>query len=276
MERSNKKKLPQHQTPSPRSLSRFLDLLDVLTKTPSGLTLAELSKVLDSPKSSLLNLLRPLVADDYLVHKDGTYRFGASIFRLAASITSVWNFPNVLRPYLEELAERTQETVYIAVFDRNHKNSTYVDVIESSHQVRYSVPVGAHAPLYCTAAGRVLLAFSSEKFQADYLRTIKLKAITPQTITKTKVLRAELKKVLKTGVAISVGEAVPEAAAIAAPILDADGKVKAAIVIGGPTERLSSEFAALEPVIKDIAKRASGLNRRERLGEVAAAEKAGE
>ena len=50
----------------PRSLMRLLGLFDALAKSKEGLTLADLNTELSSPKSSLLNLLRPLVADALL------------------------------------------------------------------------------------------------------------------------------------------------------------------------------------------------------------------
>ena len=123
---------------------RLLRLFGTLAKAPKdGLGLAELKLILESPKSSLLNLLRPLVATGYLNLESGRYKLGPSIFRLAGTIMSVWNFSNAVRPFLEELAVRSRESVYLGVLDRAGKVITYVDAIDSPHSVRYSVPVGA-------------------------------------------------------------------------------------------------------------------------------------
>lgn len=243
----------------PRSLARLLGLFDALASSGNGMTLAELNTVLESPKSSLLNLLRPLVADGYLNHDNGRYRLGPTIFRLAAHILSVWNFSNVIRPYLEELAARSHESVYLGVLDRVGQAITYVDSIDSPHLVRYSVPVGAVRPLYCTAAGRVLLAFADNEFQEEYLRSAKLEARTARTIATRKSLRQELDKILKTRVSVSVGEMFPESAAVAAPIFGAHGRIVAAIAVGGPSERLLPRIEELKPVIADVATRASGI-----------------
>src|SRR6202048_611588 len=67
----------------PRSLMRLLGLFDALAKSKEGLTLAELNTELSSPKSSLLNLLRPLVASGYLNYDSGRYRLRPALFRLA-------------------------------------------------------------------------------------------------------------------------------------------------------------------------------------------------
>ncbi len=243
----------------PRSLTRLLGLFDALAKSSNGLTLAELNSLLESPKSSLLNLLRPLVAEGYLNHDNGRYRLGPTIFRLAGNIMAVWNFSNVIRPYLEELAQRSHESVYVGVLDRADKSITYVDSIDSPHAVRYSVPIGGVRPLYCTAAGRILLAFADEEFQEEYLRTTKLEAQTERTLTTRKGLRAELDKVVRSRVAVSIGEMFPESAAIAAPIFGANGKLVAAMAIGGPSQRLQPKLDVLMPIIADVATRASGI-----------------
>src|SRR4051812_7537935 len=185
---------PAREVTGPRSLTRLLGLFDALAKSGNGLTLAELNSLLESPKSSLLNLLRPLVAEGYLNHDNGRYRLGPTIFRLAGNIMSGWNFSNVIRPYLEELAQRSHESGYVGVLARAGKPITYVDSIDSPHAVRFSAPLGGVRPLYCTAAGRILLAFADPEFQDEYLRTARLEAQTERTLTTRKGLRVELDK----------------------------------------------------------------------------------
>lgn len=259
MPKNNASRRPAPEITGPRSLTRLLGLFDALAKSGNGLTLAELNTLLESPKSSLLNLLRPLVAEGYLNHDNGRYRLGPTIFRLAGNIMSVWNFSNVIRPYLEELGQRSHESVYVGVLDRASKAITYVDTIDSPHAVRYSIPVGGVRPLYCTAAGRVLLAFADQEFQDEYLRSTKLEARTERTITTRKVLRAELDRVVRTRLSISIGEMFPESAAIAAPIFGANGKIAAAMAIGAPAQRLEPRLEPLKLIIADVATRASGL-----------------
>src|SRR5215203_3527413 len=96
---------------SPRSLRRILGLFDTIAKASNGLSLAELSIMLESPKSSLLMLLRQMVDLNYLVHEGDRYRLGSAIFRLASDILSMRQFPKLIRPYMEELAARSQESV---------------------------------------------------------------------------------------------------------------------------------------------------------------------
>ncbi|MFL6602449.1 MAG: IclR family transcriptional regulator [Steroidobacteraceae bacterium] len=245
----------------PRSLTRLLGLFDALAKKSDGMTLADLNGVLESPKSSLLNLLRPLVVEGYLTHTQGLYRLGPTAFRLAATMMSAWNFPKMARPYLEELAARSKETVYIGVLDREAQVITYVDAIDSPHSIRYAITVGMNRPLYCTAAGRVLLAFADEKFRDGYLRSTKLVRQTPETLTDRKELLKELERIRRTGFASSVNQLFEGSAGISAPIFAAGGQVIAAIAIGAPAERFEAELPNLREIIVDVARRLSGEQR---------------
>ena len=242
----------------PRSLMRLLRLFDALAKAKDGLSLAALNMELSSPKSSLLNLLRPLVADGFLTYDSGQYRLGPAIFRLSANIMSAWNLTSTLRPYLEELAQRARESVYLGVLDKIGKVITYVDAIESPHSVRFVVPIGGVRPLYSTAAGRVLLAYADEKFQDEYFRTVKLEQLTPRTLSGRKAVKEELQRIRKTRISVSLGEMFPESAAISSPIFGAEGVAIAALAIGAPTERLNPRLAELRPIIFEVAARASG------------------
>ena len=242
----------------PRALSRVLRLLDLLAGSAGGVSLASLSASLGSPKSSLLNLLRPLVADGYLAQDGGLYRLAPRAFRLGARIVSRWSFPQAVQGHLEKLAQRTGESVALAVLDPDAARVTFVSAIESSHPVRYSLSVGLSAHLYCTAAGRLLLAHADQAWREHYLRTMHFKAYTPRTVTEPSALRAILDKIRSQGYSVSIGESMPASGAIAAPLLNPDGKVAAAIVIGAPGDRLEAALDDLVQALTETAARASG------------------
>lgn len=253
----------EREVSGPRSLTRLLGIFDVLAKSPEGMSLAELNVALESPKSSLLNLLRPLVAEGFLMHDAGRYRLGPSIFRLSAGVMAAWNFSKLLHPFLVELSKSTNETAYIGVLDVEHKEITYVDVIESEQSVRYSMHIGLRRPLYCTAAGRVLLAHAPEAFVADYMKSVKLERRTPQTIVTKKALRDELDHILETGLSVSRGELLPDSAGVSSPIFGPNGNVIAAIALGAPLERFDRERPQLEKHMLRVAQRASALGQAE-------------
>ena len=242
----------------PRSLTRLLGLFDVLSLAPNGRSLAELNVTLESPKSSLLNLLRPLVAEGFLIHSAGLYRLGPSIFRLAASVMSAWNFPKMIRPFMEELVERTGESVLLGVLNRDAEVLTYVEIIDSPHPVRYQIPVGTTRPIYASAAGRLLLAYSDKAFRDSYIASVQIKFKTAIPVTRASLAR-ELEKIRGEGATWSIDNYMVGLAAVAAPVFDGDGRCIASLNIAGPSDRFRNELEPLKAIVKEVAARASGV-----------------
>ena len=242
----------------PRAMGRVLALLELLARTPVGLPLADISVALGVPKSTLLNSLRPLVVDDFLVVEGVLYRLGPRAFRLAATIGSAYDLPRMVRGYLRALAEETQESVCLAVLDQEMRRFVYIDVVESSRPVRYAMRLGMSGPLYSTAAGRVLLAYQAPVYQEEYIAKAKLVALTERTNTDRDVLRDQLAEVRTAGVWVSVGESVEDSAAIAAPVFGPDGSILAAVSLGAPSDRLLANREALIAAVVKTAAHASG------------------
>ncbi|WP_454691335.1 IclR family transcriptional regulator [Achromobacter aloeverae] len=246
-------------TASPRALMRILGIFEGIAESGKGMTLADLAAYLSAPKSSLLLLLRTLVANDYLVHEAGVYRLGTNIFQLASAVLSGRDLSKLIRPFLEKLVATTGETVYLAAIDHEAQVATYVQGIDSPQAVRYSVPAGVVRPLYTSAAGKLLLAFQDPSWRDNYIKNAKLKAWTPATTIDKNVLKTELAEIRKSGVALSIGEAVEDAAGIAAPLFNSDGSVTHAILIAAPAERFKRALPALRQAILETARDASAI-----------------
>jgi IclR family acetate operon transcriptional repressor len=242
----------------PRSLTRLLALFSLLSRSRDGLPLAELNAALDTPKSSLLNLLRPLVAEGYLLHDHGAYRLGPSMFRLSAGVMAAWNFPKTIRPFMEELALRTQESVLLGVLNREAEVITYVEIIDGPHPVRYQIPAGTTRPLYASAAGRMLLAYADEEWSQDYLSSLVIKAKTAKTITRAS-LKREIETIRKEGYAWSVDAYMVGLSSVVAPVFDGEGRCIASLGIAGPSDRLVHNHEALKTAVQEVAARASGV-----------------
>ncbi len=65
--------------------------------------------------------------------------------------------------------------------------------------------VGAHRPLHCTAAGKVMLAFGPPPTSEGYLAQPSLRACSAHTLTDPDRLRAELLRIRRLGYATSMG-----------------------------------------------------------------------
>jgi DNA-binding IclR family transcriptional regulator len=84
-----------------RSPVRLMQIFDAVAQSPEGITLSEISALLDSPKSSLLNLLRPLVEEGYLQKCASRYLLGPAAFHMASTILGDRQPPSSSRSYLQ-------------------------------------------------------------------------------------------------------------------------------------------------------------------------------
>src|SRR5437763_4666941 len=184
---------------SGRSSGRVIAALETRTRSEEGLGLAEMSLAVGAPKSSLLGILRSLVALGYLAHSHGLYRLGPRSFRLAADMLAVRRFPTLVRPVLQDLHARTQETVFLVQLDDVARRSTYVEGIDSPTPIRYTVPTGTTRPLYVSAGGLMLLAFQDPAFVDAYLGSVRLDPLTPRTTTDAGKLRQPLLMISRAG-----------------------------------------------------------------------------
>lgn len=82
----------------PRSLIRTLRILERLAGAPDGMTLGDFSSELESPKSSLLGLLKPLCSYGYVVRDADRYTLGPAAYRLGTSIMPSLSMSRIARP----------------------------------------------------------------------------------------------------------------------------------------------------------------------------------
>jgi IclR family acetate operon transcriptional repressor len=242
----------------PKAMTRVIRLCDKLSEKTAGLTLSELSVALDTPKSTLLNSLRPLVQDDFLIVDGPLYRLGPGAFRLAARITSAWSLPRLMTGYLRELCDQTEESVGLAVPDWTIGRAVYIDAIQSPRPVLYQMRVGVSGPLYASAAGRLMLAHAPADWRENYLLTTRFKRLTPRTETDQHAIRRELQQAREQGYWLSVSQLLEDTATIAAPVFDAQSRIVAAIAIGAPQDRQLGNLEAIKTAVVTISRRASG------------------
>ena len=241
---------------SPQSVLRVIQILEALSASPSPMSLADLSRVLGAPKSSMAALLRGLAEADFVVPADGAYRLGPGAFGLGGALLEArrrFQTSDLIRDGMRRLAERSGETVLYAVRDEDAATMTYVDVIESRNAVRFAVAVGDRRPLYCTAGGRVLLAAGTDEELSRYLGRLKAQAFTASTETSRARLAEAIAKVRETGVAQTVDQAADGLTGTGAAIRDAAGKVAGALVVAAPSSRVPDHGAQLMRLVLDEA-----------------------
>ncbi len=222
-------------------LGRAVALLDAFAADDHELSLAELVRRTRLPKSTAHRMLGELVSLRLLERVGSGYRLGSRLFELGMRAGVERGLMEVAIPYMEDLYERTHETVHLGV--REGTEVVYIAKIGGHRQAVAPSRVGGRMPLHCTAIGKALLAFGPEAL-VDEVVAAGLTRRTPRTVTAPGVLRRQLEQCRQRGVSYEHEESSIGIGCVAAPVLDADEQVIAAVSVTGPVTRFRPESAA--------------------------------
>lgn len=243
------------QRAAPQSVGRIIAILESLSNSADGSTLAELATDTAAPKTSLVGLLSGLTAEGCLVRDEtGRYLLGPRFISLAMQAVAGRELIALARPVLTELMNRTGETAVLGGLAPDADLAYYLDKVESQNPIRYAVTVGERRELYCTVIGKVLLAHMDAARRDAYVAAARLDRHTPTTITSKKALKAELTLIRDAGIARTDGERFDGASGVAAPVFGADGRLAVAILIAGPSERMRANALTNEQCVRDAAR----------------------
>jgi DNA-binding IclR family transcriptional regulator len=241
---------------SPQSVTRVIQILEALCASSTPVSLAQLSRGLNAPKSSIAALLRGLADAEFVVASEGSYRLGPNAFGLGSALLEARRHvqsSDLVRDGMRRLVDRSGETVLFAVRDTGADTMTYVDVIESRNAVRFALSIGDRRLLYCTAGGRVLLASMPEDDVRRYLERLKPQQLTANTETHKSRLAEAIATARASGVAQTVDQAANGVTGTAAAIRDAAGSVIGALIVAAPSSRLQDQGAELAVLVLEEA-----------------------
>ncbi len=159
MERNNNQRV--------ESVHRALVLLKLLIEE-EVIGVTEAARALDVNASTAQRLLATLVHDGFAAQKrDRRYVLGPALHHPGLS-TRIPQLTDRLRPALEELFQRTGETVHIAALVGTR--ILHLDGIEArTHVLRFGLRVNVWLPAHLTSGGKALLAdLSDEEVDARY------------------------------------------------------------------------------------------------------------
>jgi DNA-binding IclR family transcriptional regulator len=233
------------------SLQRGLRLLALFAREERGLSASDVARLASLPVSTVHRFLVNLESTGFLrCDASGIYHLGTACMSLGQAARGQLDVRKASLPHLQELNHRTRETVHLTV--RHGLSAVYVEKLDSPEPLRIHSRIGATIPLYCTAVGKIMLAYMSEPEREKVLEQVELKRFTENTATNLQELHAELERTRKNGFACDLEEHELHIRCIAAPIWDYTGTVNASLSVTGPAVRMSTaRIRQLAPVIRE-------------------------
>jgi IclR family transcriptional regulator, KDG regulon repressor len=238
-----------------QTLDRALTILDLVAERPQRIN--EIATALGVHPSTALRLLHTLRKHGFVRELDNHhYRLGPATFRLGFKALEEIDLRSVARPFMDELSDKTGETVHLGVLTGN--DVVYIEKVEAKHPVRMYSRIGAIAPLHCTGVAKAILSFLPPDHFSRVIGNGELQRFTDHTLTTTEALQADLTVSRERGFALDDEEHETGIHCVAAPILSGDGKVLGALSVSGPTSRIDkATLMDFAPAVKEAAKETS-------------------
>src|ERR1044072_3100669 len=220
---------------SSTAIERAMGIFEAVAERKSGLTLSEICRHLEIPKSSASYLLRTLKNLGYL-HFDaasGKYRLGLKVMSLGQRVEIGTDVKEAAVPVLQKLVEKTNLTAHLAVLDDGE--AVYVAKVEPRSFIRMDTWVGKRMQVNSTGVGKAMAAYLRPSDIEALIKQQGLKKRTAKTITIQTTFWQELEKVRAKGYAIDDEENSQGARCVAVPVFDSLGNAIAAIGLSGTT-----------------------------------------
>lgn len=243
-------------------LGKTVAVLQAFEASDPTLTLAELRRRTGIARSTLHRLLADLVGVGLLDKVAESYRLSQLVFELGMLASIQRRLIEVATPFMHDLYARTQATVHLGVQDG--VEVVYVFKVTGHRSRPLPSRIGGRMPLYCTAVGKALLAFSPPELTEQVIEQ-GLERVGPRTITAPGLLRRQLATIRQSGLAFEAEESAVGVTCVAAPILDAAMLPAAALSVTGTTSSFKPEAHA-GAVAAAAAGISEGLGRLRRLG----------
>src|SRR6204780_3698775 len=243
-----------------QSLERGLAILGCFPPARPVLGIADLADELGMSRSTTHRYVITLARLGYL--EQGArrkYSLALRVTDLGISAMSATDLHEHTHFYLEELCARTGFTVSVTVLDG--PEILIVDRMRGARRgqrlIDLGLAPGPRLPVYCTAAGKLLLANLPDPLQREWLASLQLTKRGPNTIRSKPTLRQELVKTREETLAVASEELAPDLYAIATPIRSSTGEVIAAASMAAHSSIISLEelVAALGPHLLSTAHR---------------------
>jgi IclR family pca regulon transcriptional regulator len=243
------------------ALAKGLRILSLFDEQRPSWRVTDLALAAGLPMPTVYRVVQTLTSEGYLDHlPNGDYRPGVRTLTLGTAALRSLDLVEVATPPLRRLADKTGETVNLAVLTDDRV--LYLVRLRNSDLVTANIQVGSTLPAVTTSIGKLLLAHLDD---ADLEARVTESSFTTQHGPNAKVsldeLRGELTQIRQQGWAMQDEELAYGLRSVAGPVTGGDGRVVAGVNLAlqardWSTQRIVRE---LQPALLETCAEISAL-----------------
>lgn len=231
-----------------KQISNLFSLMDGFARLRRPLSVREIVEEFGWPRSSVFNMVSTMVDEGYLYQPvpRGGYYPTTRWMELARVVVESQPLPESVHVLLETLSRETGETACLAAPEGT--SVVFIDVVESSADIRFIANVGQRLPIHVAAAGKAILAqyspaeLNSTLGRIDYQHYEKASYMSPREV------EADLQAQASNGWYANFGMFAPGVAGIAVPFA-LNGR-RNSVALGGPVSRIEARAEELGDLLR--------------------------
>src|SRR6266496_2562941 len=140
------------------AVKKALMIMELMAADNRGYTISEVARLCSLPVSTANVLLHSLQESGYLYRgNDRSFSLTWKLFTEGNKLLNQVKLQEVALPELERLAELTDFTIDLAIYDKNEL--IYTHVIQGHGDIQIQARVGQRRYFHQSAAGKAMLAF---------------------------------------------------------------------------------------------------------------------
>jgi DNA-binding IclR family transcriptional regulator len=214
------------------SIRKAIHIMNMFSAAEPRLTLTEISRRLNIPKSTVHSLLSTLLTEGFIEQlDDGSYALGTAVIVLTQRVRVNVELRDRAAPYLRQLADQCGESVYLTIRDGDFV--LYIYAIESSRRLIARTAVGDRAHLHCTGVGKAILAELPAEEVTAMVGRVGLPTVTKYTTSTLPQLQTILEQTRERGYSFDNQENELGNYCIGAALYDGTGQVIGACSVAG-------------------------------------------
>ena len=221
------------------SFVRGLNVIRTFTSAHRSMTLSEVAERTGTNRAAARRFLMTLVSEGYATTNGRKFQLLPKVLELGFSALASFGLTDVAQPVLNDLSDAVQETCFVVILDG--PSVVYVAKSHSRRVMVATLEIGSRAPAHTMSSGRVLLSGLAPEELERYLRMVKLKPLTPHTVTSKVKLKASIEETRRLGYSLVDQEYEIGLRSISVPIRDRSGTIIAALNVACPSPRFTLE-----------------------------------
>lgn len=233
-----------------QTVERALLMLEILSDNDT-MTLKDITDEVGLNKTTVFRLLQSLIRYGYVKKlKTGKYALSLKAFKVGNKLIQNMPFLPIAKRHISKLANEINQIIHLVMEDNNE--ILYLDKYtpdDMDKHMRYS-KIGKTSPMYCTAAGKAILAHYTPDEIKEYWNSVEIVKYTSRTITDMDLLMDNLERVRKKGYATEFEEYEIDLFCIGSAFYNKDKDILGAISISLPLSEQENKEYYLQKLVE--------------------------